>query len=92
MNTCIFCGEPVLPEEQDRWLRQTAHHECSFRAISGSAAHIEKRCSCFVPESTENDDPALTKRQAALAAVAAYRRLMLSWVTDAQGPVRKDQA
>jgi hypothetical protein len=49
------------------------HVECVYRAVAGSVAHIEQRCSCYVPGSTEGDPPGLTKRQAAKAALEAHK-------------------
>ena len=70
MNICQYCGEPILPEEEGHSPRVPGHHrECAFRAVGGSVAHIERRCSCFVPGSTENDPPGMTLRQAAEAAI-----------------------
>lgn len=72
---CAWCGESILPDERSAICADEAmHRECAFRAVVGSAAHIERHCSCYVYGSTENDDPALTKRQAAAAALAAYDR------------------
>jgi hypothetical protein len=77
LNDCPHCGEPVLAHEiaerfcnDKRWY----HMECYARQIIGSEAHVEKRCSCFVPGSEEGDDPSLTKREAAHAALNAFRR------------------
>lgn len=71
---CIWCEEPLLPGEPFKQYGNgpRAHWECSVRSIVGSVAHIEERCCCFVPGSTCNDDPALTRRQAAQAAVDAF--------------------
>lgn len=66
---CAWCVEPKDPN-----LPGSMHPECTFRAVCGSVAHIEGRCSCFVPGSTETDPPGMTKRQAARAAVEARRR------------------
>jgi hypothetical protein len=68
---CRWCGEPV----ESRLHGMGMHPECMFRACAGSVAHIEGRCSCFVPGSTAGDDPRLTKRQQAEASVACWRRL-----------------
>lgn len=75
LNVCPHCNEPVMPwERRERYCNDVRwyHWECFARPILGSVAHIEKRCSCFVPGATEGDDPALTPRQAALASVEAY--------------------
>lgn len=58
-------GKPVAA-------RRPVHHECSMRSVIGSVAHIEGTCSCNIPGSSEGDDPNLTKRQAAIAAVRAW--------------------
>jgi hypothetical protein len=50
------------------------HHNCGLRGIIGSLAHLEKRCSCFVPGAEETDPPGMTRRQAADAAVDLWRR------------------
>lgn len=72
---CAWCGERIADGEQNAICANEAmHRECAFRAVVGSAAHIERRCSCYVLGSAEGDDPALTKRQAAAAALAAYDR------------------
>jgi hypothetical protein len=54
--------------------RESYHLACYLRPFVGSAAHIERRCLCYVPGATENDDPKLTKRQAAQAAFEAHER------------------
>lgn len=64
-------GDPVMPFNNGEVLM---HRNCGLRGVLGSVAHIQKRCSCFVQDSTEGDDPKLTPRQAADAAVAAWKR------------------
>lgn len=63
-----WCEEPI--SEGDRLIEShlRMHRECAYRAVMGSLAHFQKRCSCSVPGSTENDPPGLTKRQAAMKA------------------------
>lgn len=74
MTNCLHCGEPVEDGEQsEMYHSQPMHKECGLRGVIGSVAHIEHRCSCFAPGSTENDDPNLSIREAARAAVAAYK-------------------
>jgi hypothetical protein len=77
MPDCIYCHEPVLPKEESPIgpLGAHLHHECSFRSIIGSVAHIEQRCSCYVDGSTESDPPAMSLREGARAALSAYQRL-----------------
>jgi hypothetical protein len=51
---------------------EAMHRECGIRTVMGSMAHLEKRCSCYVPGSIEGDDPGLTKREAARQAAAMF--------------------
>lgn len=70
---CAWCDEPVEADEQaDRPCSQPMHRDCLLRGVIGSVAHIERRCSCYVPGSTDSDPDGLTKRQAATAAVRAH--------------------
>lgn len=73
---CYHCEEPILIT--DPGIRYPdgdyAHRNCHIRQIVGSVAHIEKRCGCYVEGSHDSDDPALTPRQAADAAVALWQR------------------
>lgn len=73
---CTHCAEPIAATDSGiRYPDQAhAHRSCFLRQILGSAAHIEKRCGCYVPGSLASDDEALSKRQAAEAAVAAWDR------------------
>jgi len=43
-----------------------------LRLVIGSVAHLERRCCCYVPGSTEDDPPHMTPRQAARAALVLY--------------------
>lgn len=73
---CFWCEEPILPHEvvKDMPYLQ-AHRECGARSALGSVAHIERRCGCYIKGSTDNDDPTLTKREAAKAALKAFLAL-----------------
>src|SRR5262245_45525506 len=82
---CVWCAESftdadegyTVPHCGDTINRQPWHVECWLRQLSGSVAHIERRCSCYVDGSDEGDAPNLTRRQAAAAAMNALaaRRL-----------------
>jgi hypothetical protein len=84
VNTnCFHCEEPIRQGEPGFSMmhvgnlsasRVYEHRACFLRGIFGSVAHIEHRCSCFVPGSECGDPGGLTRRQAAEAAVRAYER------------------
>jgi len=75
MNPCEHCGEEVLASQRSSsFINQWVHHECGFRMIIGSVAHVEGRCSCYMPGSCETDPPGLTPRQAAQAALDAWHK------------------
>jgi hypothetical protein len=58
----LFDGQP----------RVAQHLECHLRGVFGSVGHIEGRCSCA--GGNEEDPPGLSRREAAVAAVAAWER------------------
>jgi len=63
---CNYCDEPVEEGERHPAFRsEPMHRACGLRLIVGSVAHLQGRCSCYVEGSEANDDPKLTKRQAA---------------------------
>lgn len=72
---CYWCGETI--SESDDGFRTSnamlAHRNCFMRQISGSLAHLEKRCSCYVKDSTCGDPDGMTKREAADAAAEYVR-------------------
>lgn len=75
--TCAWCDEPVSPLGlHPAFQGEPMHIECGFRSACGSVAHIEHRCGCYVPGSEEGDPPGMTKRQAARAAMDAFKRKM----------------
>lgn len=67
----------VQTDEEQRAIGQLrpVHYECSMRAVIGSVAHLEGRCSCVVPDATEGDPPGLSAREAARAAVQAWHAM-----------------
>jgi len=80
-HACGHCGEPIAAEDTGWLIPHVAgsaasllpfHHACHLRGVVGSVAHQERRCSCFIPGSQAEDDPALTRRQAAEAALAYF--------------------
>lgn len=72
---CEWCGESVLPDEQQVSFTQPMHRECGFRSVAGSVGHILRRCSCCSKESNLGDPPGLTQREAARAAFALWCRI-----------------
>ena len=72
-KNCMWCEEPILPGEQAP-VNAPMHVECGVRSVAGSVAHIEGRCGCYVPGSTEGDPPGISAREAAKLAYAAMKR------------------
>jgi hypothetical protein len=79
-------------------IAQPVHHACFMRPIIGSVAHLQRRCSCYVRDAEEGDDPALTVRQAAEAALEEWtqqqRRLksgaeVAQWIREVKWPPRE---
>lgn len=74
MPDCLFCREPVVAG--DRVFRfangPVAHYACSLRQVIGSVAHQQHRCGCWVVGSTAGDEPHLSRREAAVAALAYF--------------------
>lgn len=74
-HVCAWCSEPVdFETEQHPAYREPMHYECGLRMWAGSVAHLEKRCSCYVPGATETDPPGMTLREAAVAAFQRFNK------------------
>lgn len=78
---CGWCAEPLRPGDEglliphlsgDRCGPVPYHAECNLRQVLGSVAHQGRRCSCF--GGAFEDDPALSKREAARAAIREFER------------------
>jgi hypothetical protein len=76
---CQHCQEEIGPDDDGivvdgacTALGSIYHRACFMWTVIGSVAHIEKRCSCFVPGSTDCDPPGLTKREAAELALTRF--------------------
>jgi hypothetical protein len=73
-RVCQWCDEAIeLDEACDRFHMLPMHVECCFRSIMGSVAHIEGRCGCVIEGASETDPPDMSRREAAKAALAAWR-------------------
>lgn len=78
---CQRCGEPIragdcgwmIPYYDGEAREVPYHHACHLRGILGSVAHQQRKCSCYVPGATCGDDPKLTRRQAAEAALKFWQ-------------------
>jgi hypothetical protein len=79
---CAHCEEPIHTGD-DGWVlplldrpghptEAPFHRACFMRNTIGSVAHQQRLCCCFLRGSTKEDDPALTRRQAAEAAMAYF--------------------
>lgn len=74
-NLCGWCREPVdLENDNHPAYREAMHYECGIRLMVGSVAHLEGRCSCYVPGATETDPPGMTLREAAVAAFQRFNK------------------
>lgn len=74
-RVCARCDEPILPGDPQNGTGQHLFHaECFFRMVMGCVAHIEGRCSCYVPGSNDHDPEGMTLREAARAAVRAWEK------------------
>jgi hypothetical protein len=79
---CGRCKEPIAATD-DGWMipslsfhntpsQTPMHRECFMRCIVGSVAHQQFKCGCFVNGSACHDDPALSVRDGARAALDYY--------------------
>lgn len=76
---CAWCEEPFVEGDEgviiplihnENCVEMKPYHlDCHLRTVTGSLAHVLKICSCFVPGSTKEDPPDMTKREAAWLAV-----------------------
>lgn len=49
---CAHCGEDILEGEPRMPFNAGAvlmHRKCGLRGVIGSVAHLQGRCSCYVP-------------------------------------------
>jgi hypothetical protein len=72
---CVYCEEQVVIGD-DGWIYNDGsvhHRECHFRAIVGSVAHQQRRCSCYGGTGSDHDD-GMTRREGAKAAVEYAER------------------
>lgn len=78
---CFHCGErfnindngfavPCIAHDEISEIYY--HQECHIRLIVGSVAHQQKRCTCYGGK--DEDDPALTRREAAQQAMLMHIR------------------
>lgn len=74
-TSCLWCEEPIEAEDYGFVRGEIAEHqECVLRQVVGSVGHLLGSCLCYVTGSSEGDPPGMTKREAARAAVAMYRK------------------
>lgn len=89
---CAHCGEAILATDECMPFNGglvLMYRCCGLRGILGSLAHLQGRCSCYVPGSTAADPEGMTLRQAAEAAVAEWKRLESLRHIGAAGPLPK---
>ena len=72
---CGHCGEAIAADDERSPMGGVPlHYECGVRIAVGSIAHLERRCSCFVPGSRASDPDDVSPRQAARLVVFAVRQ------------------
>lgn len=75
-SCCQWCGEEFEAEASGFMIGGFPrglvpyHRECFIRSVIGSVGHQQKRCSCYGGK--EEDPPGLSKRQAAMVALAEF--------------------
>lgn len=71
---CAYCDDPIGPDDEGLLLAGSNnpwHHECLIRQVVGSVAHQTQTCSCY--GGSGEDDPGISKHEAALRAVFYWR-------------------
>jgi hypothetical protein len=75
---CLHCDEPATTDKSiphltaNGWTQKRWHWECFMRAIIGGLNHLRGTCTCC--GGTEPPDPPeMTRREAALAALAYWK-------------------
>lgn len=83
-EACSYCHETIQEGDRGLWrphIRaigqppsiEPMHAECDFRLAMGSVGHLMKQCSCY--GGTEEDPPAMSDREAAVASWNVYYTL-----------------
>lgn len=71
---CPHCGEPLMAGDDLVQMGDAlVHRECAVRMIVGGVNHQAGTCSCCGGD-RQPDPPNLTTREAAIAALAYFRR------------------
>lgn len=87
---CHYCSEAIVAGD-DGWIDSGGavfHRACFMRNFIGSVAHIQRRCSCYVPGADEGDPPGMTLRQGAEAALDAHQRSKLRNLMKQNGQIQ----
>jgi hypothetical protein len=78
---CLHCGEFLMPDDivdpiiyigESGPEKRYRHQACAIRVVIGGLNHLRGTCQCDGGPD-EPDPPEMTKREAALAAVAYWR-------------------
>jgi hypothetical protein len=89
---CLHCGEEIAIGDQiisTNNGKDAMHKNCGLRGVIGSVAHLERRCSCFIPGAMEGDPPGMTRREAADAAVRVWLQQQKEESTMSEVPAEK---
>ena len=74
---CLHCEEAIqlgdegqiIPHIDDgNVIQRPVHRECLIRMVVGSIGHQKKQCSCYNKNEAQEDQPGISKRQAAILA------------------------
>lgn len=80
-DDCIHCGDLIGPNEPSEaiWamgelggVERRRHEECAIRSAIGGLNHLRGTCYCC-GGTDDPDPPNMTRREAAMAAVAYWR-------------------
>lgn len=70
---CLWCGEEIKPGECADHIGSDLHPECLSRFIGDPVGYMQKTSCCF--GGIEEDPPALTRCEAARAALAEWQKV-----------------
>lgn len=79
---CAWCDEPIAATDDGMLIPHLGeglrvwHYACNMRSIVGGVNHLRGVCTCY--GGTASDDPKMTKREAAQAALNYWQALRIT--------------